>query len=138
MVPFPQVEVQSRWIASVLAGTATLPSRQEMERETAEFYASLASEGVPPRYTHRQNGSLQWEYARWLAAQCGDAPLGTWREEMYTACGLSRKLNAGRYRDVPLPDAEAAEAAARAEAQRVRQQQQQQEQQEAVKQEAAV
>lgn len=99
-----------------------------MERDTAEFYASLAAAGVPQRYTHRQSGGVQWEYARWLAAQCGQPPEGSWREEMYTACGLSRKLNAGRYRDAPLPEAEAAEAAAREEAARVRQQQQEREQ----------
>ncbi|KAL4445839.1 hypothetical protein ABPG77_009038 [Micractinium sp. CCAP 211/92] len=112
IIPFPQFELQSRWIAHVLAGRVALPSPQEMERQTAEFYASLAASGVPQRYTHRQSGGVQWEYNRWLAAQCGEEVELGWREELYTACSLSRKLNGGRYRDTTLPGAEAAEAAA--------------------------
>lgn len=116
IIPFPQFELQSRWIAQVLAGSAALPSHQvrtgllplpitrssplgllpscptwrppaqgsclvhdvpfvmsilvwlifstcplqEMEQQTAQFYASLAAAGIPPRYTHRQSGDVQW------------------------------------------------------------------------------
>ncbi|KAL4425758.1 hypothetical protein ABPG75_009774 [Micractinium tetrahymenae] len=112
IIPFPQFELQSRWIAQVLAGKAALPSREEMEWQTAEFYDSLAAAGVPQRYTHRQSGGVQWEYNQWLAAQCGEKIDLSWREQLYTSCGLSRKLNGGRYRDSVLPGAEAAEAAA--------------------------
>ncbi len=125
VVPFPQFELQSRWIAQVLAGRAQLPSEQEMEAHTAQFYASLEAAGVPTRYTHRMSGALQWEYDRWLAQQCGDAALPgfAWREALYNACGMSRKLHGAGYRDARLPAAAEAEAEAREEAAHLRQQQ---------------
>ncbi|PSC67968.1 flavin-containing monooxygenase FMO GS-OX-like 4 isoform A [Micractinium conductrix] len=123
IVPFPQFELQSRWIARVLAGTAKLPSQQEMEGHIDAFYASLAAAGTPQRYTHRQSGAVQWDYNAWLAEQCREAPLPAWREEMYDAAGQSRRQNAERYRDEPLPGAATAEAAARQEAARLWQQQ---------------
>ena len=85
-------------------------------------YAELAAAGIPVRYTHRQSGAVQWQYNAWLQQQCGEAPGPAWREALYVAGGLSRKLNAERYRDTPLPGAEAAEQAAREDAARVRQQ----------------
>ena len=91
---------------------------QEMEQRIAKVYAELQAAGVPNRHTHRQ-GDQQWAYNSWLAAQCGDPPLPDWRQQLYAACGLSRQLNAGRYRDVPLPGAQQAELAAAEEAARV-------------------
>lgn len=127
MVPFPQVELQSRWVARVLSGAATLPSRAAMEADVTAFYASLAAAGTAQRYTHRMAGSLQWDYGRWLAQQCGEAELAAvegslaWREALYSACGNSRKLNAASYRDAPLLGADEAQAAAAEEAAQVRQ-----------------
>lgn len=155
MIPFPQFQLQSRWIAKVLAGAVQLPSRQvsmvqrlpvvairlptfclqkafvcattlgcrvqEMEQHVADFYASLKATGVPVRYTHRQSDGMQWQYNAWLAEQCGDEPGAAWREQMYKACGQSRKTNASKYRDASLPGAEEAEQAAREEACRARQ-----------------
>jgi hypothetical protein len=171
VVPFPQFELQARWIARVLAGTAQLPPRevsfqgsvgsgdastvaqwwrklaaatslqpsraapawlpapprpawpvlQEMEAHTAAFYAELEAAGIAVRYTHRQSGAVQWQYNAWLQQQCGEAPGPAWRKALYAAGGMSRKLNAERYRDMPLPGAEAAEQAAREDAARVRQ-----------------
>ena len=124
VVPFPQFELQSRWIAQVLAGRAQLPSRQDMEAHTAQFYACLEAAGVPTRYTHRMSGALQWEYDRWLALQCGDAALPgfAWREALYNCCGMSRKLHGAGYRDARLPAAAEAEAEAQEEAAQLRQQ----------------
>ncbi|EFN57454.1 hypothetical protein CHLNCDRAFT_30388 [Chlorella variabilis] len=121
VIPFPQFQLQSRWIAKVLAGAVQLPSRQEMEQHVADFYASLKATGVPVRYTHRQSDGMQWQYNAWLAEQCGDEPGAAWREQMYKACGQSRKTNASKYRDASLPGAEEAEQAAREEACRARQ-----------------
>lgn len=108
----------------MLAGAAQLPPREAMEAHAAEFYASLQAAGVPQRYTHRMSGTLQWEYDRWLAAQCGGAamPGFAWREALYNACGMSRKLHGAGYRDARLPAAAEAEAEAREEAVHVRQQ----------------
>lgn len=115
------MELQARWVAAVLAGAAALPPHHEMEAAAAAFYASLDAAGTPVRYTHRMSGGVQWQYARFLAAQCGEPAPPAWREAMYNACGQSRKLNGERYRDEPLPGAAEAEAEARAEAARVRQ-----------------
>lgn len=121
VVPFPQFELQARWVARVLAGAAMLPPQARMEAHTADFYASLEAAGVPVRYTHRMSGGVQWQYNRWLAEQCGEAlPSAEWREAMYTACGNSRKLHGSGYRDAELPAAAAAQAAAADEAERVR------------------
>ena len=108
----------------MLAGRVQLPSRQEMDAHTAAFYASLEAAGVPTRYTHRMSGALQWEYDRWLAQQCGDAALPgfAWREALYNACGMSRKLHGAGYRDARLPAAAEAESEAREEAAQLRQQ----------------
>lgn len=123
VVPFPQFELQSRWIARVLSGAAQLPPRADMEAHTRAFHDSLAAAGVPQRYTHRMSGGVQWDYNRWLAGQCGEGmPGAMWREALYNACGQSRKLHGSAYRDVPLPGAAEAEAEARAEAAAVRQQ----------------
>lgn len=123
MVPFPQFELQARWVARVLAGAAALPPRADMEAHTAAFHASLAAAGVPVRYTHRMSGGVQWSYNRWLAAQCGEGmPGATWREALYNACGMSRKLHGSGYRDAELPAAAEALAEAAEEARRVRQQ----------------
>ena len=92
-----------------------------MEAHAAAFYAEMEAAGIPVRYTHRQSGELQWQYNAWLQEQCGEASGPAWREALYVAGGLSRKLNAERYRDMPLPGAEAAEQAAREDAARVRQ-----------------
>ncbi|KAI3437777.1 hypothetical protein D9Q98_000224 [Chlorella vulgaris] len=122
VVPLPQFRLQSRWIAQVLAGAVELPSRQDMEQHIAEFYASLDASGTPQRYTHRQSDGVQWEYNRWLAEQCGDEPEPAWRQELYKCGGLSRKENAGGYRDQPLPGAQEAQRAAQEEAAWVRKQ----------------
>lgn len=45
---------------------------------------------TPTRFTHRLDGTLQWEYDAWLAEQCGDVePLQPWRQEMYELTGLN-------------------------------------------------
>jgi len=48
-VPFPQVELQGRWLARVLSGAARLPTRAAMEAAVAAHAARLAAAGVPVR-----------------------------------------------------------------------------------------
>ncbi|ESQ46597.1 hypothetical protein EUTSA_v10000434mg [Eutrema salsugineum] len=50
--PFPMFELQSKWIAGVLSGRITLPSKKEMLMEIKTFYARLEAQGTPKRYTH--------------------------------------------------------------------------------------
>jgi hypothetical protein len=76
VVPFPQFELQAQWVARSLTGRAVLPPVEEMMADVETFYAALDAQGVAKRYTHRQEGDVQWEYNRWLAAACGPGEEG--------------------------------------------------------------
>lgn len=111
VVPFPQFELQARWIARCLSGKCTLPPPEAMLKDVELFYASMAAEGVPQRYAHRMQGDIQGEYNRWVSRQCGDdEDVGWpwWRGHLYQACGASRRANGLLFREVPLPEAEEA------------------------------
>ena len=45
---------QARWVAQVLSGRVSLPSREAMEADTRAFYDLMARTGTPVRYTHCQ------------------------------------------------------------------------------------
>ena len=130
IVPFPQFELQSKWVARVLSGRSTLPPVPVMCQDIEAFYDQLALAGVSRQYAHRQLGPVQWAYNDFLAAQCGpDVPRWPqWRAALYSATGTSRQKNFDLYRDVPLaeavPEAAEAERAAAAEAAAVRERKQ--------------
>ena len=48
---------QARWVARVLSGRVSLPSRAAMEADTEAFYDHMRRTGTPVRYTHCQAGS---------------------------------------------------------------------------------
>ena len=50
VVPFPQHELQGKWVARVLSGRARLPARAAMDAAVAEHAAQLAARGVPTRH----------------------------------------------------------------------------------------
>lgn len=49
VVPFPEFEVQAKWIARVLSGRARLPSQAVMEAEVQQFHQDLEQQGIPIR-----------------------------------------------------------------------------------------
>jgi hypothetical protein len=51
-IPFPLVELQSKWVAGVLSGWIKLPSKEEMMEDVKAFYSKLEARGWPKRYTH--------------------------------------------------------------------------------------
>ena len=51
-IPFPLVELQSKWVAGVLSGWIKLPSKDEMMEDVKAFYSKLQACGWPKRYTH--------------------------------------------------------------------------------------
>ena len=67
--------------------------------KAAEHYARLAADGVPQRHTHML-GRSQFEYNDRLADGAGVPRLPSWREEMYTLTGQSKRANPDSYRDV--------------------------------------
>ncbi|KAK9830413.1 hypothetical protein WJX72_011637 [[Myrmecia] bisecta] len=101
VVPFPQMELQSKWVARVLSGRVSLPAAVDMQRWVDDRYRELDAKQVPVRYTHYQ-GDAQWAYNDWLAEACGpDVPkLPSWREAMYKATGNNKRDFPEKYRDV--------------------------------------
>ncbi|KAK4794797.1 hypothetical protein SAY86_012791 [Trapa natans] len=98
VVPLPQFEFQSKWIAGVLSGRIALPSEKDMIEDTENFYAELKTAGIPMRYTHKQSEE-QFEYNNWLADQCGIPGMEDWKTEMYFATSKNRKARPETYRD---------------------------------------
>ena len=49
VVPFPEFEVQAKWIARVLSQRVHLPSMEAMQAEVQQFYAELDRQEVPAR-----------------------------------------------------------------------------------------
>ncbi|RWW14868.1 hypothetical protein GW17_00021320 [Ensete ventricosum] len=45
-------ELQSKWVAGVLSGRITLPTKEEMLEDVKAWYSELKSAGWPKRYTH--------------------------------------------------------------------------------------
>jgi len=120
VVPFPQFELQSRWVARCLSGKVNLPLASTMEAEASAFYDTLEAEGTPKRYAHRMQGEIQTQYNLWLERACrgestaNDDPMDPsmkvlesvwpeWRQALYKACGECRRVHGVHFRDVPLP-----------------------------------
>ncbi|KAF9613974.1 hypothetical protein IFM89_014167 [Coptis chinensis] len=98
VIPFPLVELQSKWVAGILSGRISLPSQEEMMSDVEAFYLTLEAAGVPKRYTHNL-GNCQFEYNDWLAAECRSSPSQEWRKQMYAANRMNRAIRPETYRD---------------------------------------
>eukprot|EP00850_Spirogloea_muscicola_P006626 SM000031S11635 [mRNA] locus=s31:903983:905475:- [translate_table: standard] len=98
VVPFLLCEMQSKWIAMVLAGSAKLPARCDMQAVVAAEEARVAEAGCPRKYYHCMDNN-QFQYVDWLAAACGLPPLPAWRERMYIANRELKKSRPVGYRD---------------------------------------
>ncbi|KAL2921013.1 Flavin-containing monooxygenase FMO GS-OX-like 2 [Bienertia sinuspersici] len=89
VIPFFVFELQSKWIAGILSGRISIPSKEMMMEDTKALYLELEAKGVPKRYTHKihdfKNLSSPFEYEDWLAAQCGCPPTEEWRKRMLFA-----------------------------------------------------
>ena len=128
VVPFPQFELQARWVARALSGAVSLPDAPAMAAAVQSFYESLAASGVAGRYTHCQ-GDSQWQYNAELAAmsdmlslpgvpEVAAAP--QWREAMYRVAGEVKRSCPETYRDAWPEDDGGLVAAAAAEAAAIR------------------
>ncbi|XP_004301334.1 PREDICTED: flavin-containing monooxygenase FMO GS-OX-like 4 isoform X2 [Fragaria vesca subsp. vesca] len=97
-IPFPNFELQSKWIAGVLSNRIALPSKQEMIEDVRAFYSSVEAAGKPKRHTHDISDS-QGEYAGWLAAQCGCRIAEEWREQMILTVAKNWIVRPRTYQD---------------------------------------
>ncbi|KAJ3681872.1 hypothetical protein LUZ60_014445 [Juncus effusus] len=98
VIPFPLVELQSKWVAGVLSGRIKLPTQEEMLDDVKEDYMKVELKGWPKRYTHNL-ADYQFEYDDWLAEQCGLPPVEQWRKYMYVAASKSKVSRPETYRD---------------------------------------
>ena len=49
---FPSLELESKWVAAVLSGRATLPGEKDMMAAVREHYLQMEEAGRPKRHTH--------------------------------------------------------------------------------------
>ncbi|CAI9109827.1 OLC1v1009733C1 [Oldenlandia corymbosa var. corymbosa] len=71
---FLMMEIQAKWIVSVLSGKSNLPSEEEMLADVEEHYKQMKNKGIPGHHTHKLP-SNQFEYIDWVAAQAGLPPI---------------------------------------------------------------
>lgn len=55
VIPFFLCELQSKWIAGVLSGRISLPSKEDMNADIEAFYSSMGDSRIPKRYTHNMD-----------------------------------------------------------------------------------
>ncbi|XP_059654253.1 flavin-containing monooxygenase FMO GS-OX-like 3 [Cornus florida] len=79
---FSLLELQSKWIAHVLSGKVSLPSKEEMLADVEQHYRHMEESGIPKQYTH-QMYPHEFEYVDCLAAQVGIPPLEEKRKRLY-------------------------------------------------------
>ncbi|KFK40581.1 hypothetical protein AALP_AA2G014700 [Arabis alpina] len=81
VMPLPMFELQSKWIAGVLSGRITLPSKEDMMVEIQTLYATLEAKGTPKRYTHHRGKNFEYN-------KCGCSGVEEWRLEMFLTSGV--------------------------------------------------
>ncbi|PRQ18134.1 putative transcription factor/ chromatin remodeling BED-type(Zn) family [Rosa chinensis] len=97
-VPFPNFELQSKWIAGVLSNRIALPSKGKMMEDVKAFYSSLEASGKPKRHTHDISDS-RGDYADWLAAQCRCPVFEEWRKQMMLTIAKNYLVRPKTYQD---------------------------------------
>ncbi|KAI5082142.1 hypothetical protein GOP47_0001885 [Adiantum capillus-veneris] len=98
VIPFPLMQLQSKWIAKALSGKVLLPSTEQMSEDVEEFYKNLEAKGIPKSKVH-DLGSCQFEYDNWLADQCGCQAIEDWRIQIYINSSKRKRALPDSYRD---------------------------------------
>lgn len=124
IVPFPQFQLQARWIGSCLNCSSMLPSQEDMQKEVKAWYDELDKEGIEKRYTHRMSPETQGSYNTWLAEASHSSEDGwpDWRRDLYIISGINRRQNGVDFREHELVGAESALRQFKKEAHRIRSQ----------------
>eukprot|EP00892_Ulva_mutabilis_P007447 jgi/Ulvmu1/5074/UM021_0091.1 len=100
VVPFPQFEVQTRYVARLLSGKATLPSQHEMHNWMESHYRQFDDGSAPDRHGHLQGGG-HWDYNDELSELSGCSDFTPeWRKGLWRhARELKQKYEPTEYRD---------------------------------------
>lgn len=109
ILPFPFFEIQSQWVARCIAGSASLPSQEEMLESVREFYQGIEKKDPGPRgqsMTHCMDG-IQWAYLDKITSKPGMEecePLADWKIKLYEINRKKKGLHPTNYRDVTLDE----------------------------------
>ena len=98
VVPFPQFELQAKWIAKLLSGELKLPPTKEMMKHVENFENDRESQNIPKRHWHCL-GAEQFAYNDRIAEYAKETKLKEWRREMYEKTGINKRTNPEKYRD---------------------------------------
>lgn len=102
IIPFPQFELQCKYVARMLSGKVQPPEPEEMETWMHAHYSYAEEAGLADRHLHLQSDA-QWEYNDWLAEQCGPDVEKTqpWRIELWKMTRrIKQEHDSNVYRDV--------------------------------------
>lgn len=102
VVPFPLMELQSRWVAQMLSRRVAEPSIPAMEEAHRAQEEELEGHGgpVPTRRWHTL-GQLQFSYNDRISDRLGEERLHSWRQEMHGIASRERRENPEGYKDDP-------------------------------------
>ncbi|XAR50006.1 hypothetical protein NMG60_11004209 [Bertholletia excelsa] len=96
LIGFPFFESQAKWIAQLLSGKRTLPTRDEMMQSIKEFYHSRDVAGIPKHNTH---DIANFEYCDKYGDYIGFPHLEEWRKELCVSALKNADANLETYRD---------------------------------------
>jgi thioredoxin reductase len=102
VIPFPLFEMQAKWFAAVLTGSALTPDRESMYAAAALDRRQRMEAGVSQRNLHLL-GPGQNDYYNLLARQCGEPPLPDWFVQLANAHFENSAKHGAKYKDMPLP-----------------------------------
>ncbi|OWF48026.1 flavin-containing monooxygenase FMO GS-OX5-like [Mizuhopecten yessoensis] len=80
--PFLNFHHQVLFVIATLDGTITLPSRKNMDEDTAKDFSNRLKGGMPERYAHTM-GPLQWRYYDEIADLVGSKRIPPVFKELY-------------------------------------------------------
>ncbi|KAM1026234.1 hypothetical protein ACFX13_039906 [Malus domestica] len=96
IIGFPFFESQAKWIAQLLSGKTTLPSRDDMMQSIKEFYHSRDVAGIPKHNTH---DIAEFEYCDKYGDHIGFPHLEEWRKELCLSALRNAETDLETYRD---------------------------------------
>ncbi|KAG0474900.1 hypothetical protein HPP92_014586 [Vanilla planifolia] len=95
---FLMIELQSRWVAKVLSGKATLPLEEDMIASVKERYVKMEEMQRPVHHSH-YIAPDEPEYLNWLASEVGLPPVEEWKQQMYNSVMEYIKSHEDGFRD---------------------------------------
>nr|GEU46808.1 flavin-containing monooxygenase FMO GS-OX-like 9 [Tanacetum cinerariifolium] len=97
IIGFPFFESQAIWIAQLLSGKRSLPSRDEMMKSIQDFYQSREAAGIPKHYTH---DIADFEYCDKYGDYVGFPRIEQWRKDLCLSALINSDVNLETYRDL--------------------------------------